>query len=104
MARRLTATEQQIVRVGSASYLPEVDNRCPPALLARLGDLSRKVPRRADVADARGELGLADAEVAAKGLRDLVIAVANREWSPSGCHPPPARRGPGPRWTGRARR
>jgi hypothetical protein len=87
VARRLTATEQQITRVGSDKYLPEVANRCSPALLARIGDSSQKVPRRVDVAAARAELGLADAEIAAKGLRDLIIDVANREWSPSGVTP-----------------
>jgi hypothetical protein len=87
VARQLTATEQEITRVGSDKYLPEIGNRCPPALLARLGDPSQKIPRRADLADARRELGLTDAETAAKGLRDLVIDVANREWSPAGVTP-----------------
>jgi hypothetical protein len=83
VARRLTATEREITRVGSDKYLPEIANRCPGGLLARLSDSSQKVPRRADVAEARLELGLADAETAASGLRALIIDVANREWSPA---------------------
>ncbi|HEX3966193.1 MAG TPA: hypothetical protein VHZ03_57715 [Trebonia sp.] len=84
VARRLTATEGELVRVGSDKYLPEVANRCPPALLAKLASPPQKLPRRADTAAVRGELGLADADGAAGGLRDLILDVANREWSPAG--------------------
>jgi hypothetical protein len=84
VARRLAATEGELVRVGSDKYLPEVANRCPPALLARLASPPQKLPRRADIAAARGELGLADAEAATGALRDLILDVANREWSPVG--------------------
>ena len=84
MARRLTATEGEVTRVGSDKYLAEIANRCPPGLLARLSDSSQKVPRRANAADARRELGLADAEAAGNALRALIIDVANREWSPVG--------------------
>jgi hypothetical protein len=84
VARRLTATEGELKRAGSAKYLPEVANRCPPALLARLANPPQKLPRRADIAGARGELGLAEAMAAAGGLRNLILDVANREWSPVG--------------------
>jgi hypothetical protein len=84
VARRLSATEGELARVGSGKYLPEVANRCPPALLARLASPPQKLPRRADIAQARGELGLAEAEAAAAALRDLILDVANREWSPVG--------------------
>jgi hypothetical protein len=87
VARRLTATEREVSRVGSEKYLPEIANCCPSALLARLDGPLPKVPRRADVAEARRELGLADAVAAAKALRDLIIDVANREWSPVGVSP-----------------
>jgi hypothetical protein len=87
VTRRLTATERAITRVGSDKYLPEVANRCPPGLLGRLADPPQKVPRRADVTEVRQELGLADAEASAKALRDLIIDVANREWSPAGVTP-----------------
>jgi hypothetical protein len=82
VAKRLTVTERQVTRQGSASYLPEVEERCPAALLARLADAPRRVPRSAAVAEARRELGLADVVTAAQALADLVLAVANREWSP----------------------
>ncbi len=84
VARRLTATEGELARVGSDKYLPEVVNRCPPALLARLANPPQKPPRRADIADMRAELGLVEAEAAAESLRGLVLDVANREWSPAG--------------------
>jgi hypothetical protein len=82
-AKRLTATERQITRHGSASYLPEVENRCPSSLLARLADPTQRVPRHAAVAEARRELGLDTATRAAQALKDLIIAVANQEWSPT---------------------
>jgi hypothetical protein len=83
VAKRLTATERQITRYGSKSYLPEVESCCPPSLLARLADAPQRVPRHASIADARSELGLDDAKAAAQALQDLALAVANREWSPA---------------------
>jgi hypothetical protein len=83
MAKRMIATERQITRRGSASYLPEVDKSCPPSLLAQFADAPQRVPRRAAVAEARRELGLHDAQAAAQALKDLILDVANREWSPA---------------------
>ena len=83
VAKRLTATERQVARHGSASYLPEVGKRCPSTLLTWLADAPRRAPRHAGVAEARRELGLDDAKAAAQALTDLILAVANREWSPS---------------------
>ncbi len=83
VAKRLTATERQVTRHGSASYLPEVGKLCPPALLAQLADAPQRVPRHTAVTQARRELGLDDAKAAAQALTDLVLAVANREWSPA---------------------
>jgi len=83
VAKRLTVTERQIARHGSASYLPEVEIRCPSSLLARLGDATRRVPRHGAVAEVRGELGLDAAARAALALKDLILAVANQEWSPT---------------------
>jgi hypothetical protein len=83
VARRLTQTEREVQRRGSASYLPEVEQRCPAALIARLGSPPPKPPRKADMAQARGELGLDGAVAAARALTDLILTVANREWSPT---------------------
>lgn len=83
LAKRLIETERQVTRHGSASYLPEVDKRCPTTLLARLADSPEKAPRFRTVADARNELGLDDAAAAAQALVDLILFVANREWSPA---------------------
>lgn len=87
VAKRLTATERQVTRYGSASYLPEVEKWCQSALLARLADAPQRVPRHAAVAEARRELGLDDAKTTAQALKDLVLAVANREWSPDSVTP-----------------
>ena len=86
-AKRLTATERLVARRGSASYLPEVEKRCPSTLLARLADASQRVPRHMAADQARRELGLVEAAAAALALRDLLLAVANREWSPAGVTP-----------------
>jgi hypothetical protein len=83
VARRLTMTERQAGRRGSASYVPDVEQLCPPTLLARLTDPAPKLPR-GPVAETRHVLGLDEAETAARELTDLVLDVANREWSPSG--------------------
>jgi hypothetical protein len=82
VVRRLTLTERELKRRGSASYLAEVEERCPPALLARLAAPPDRLPRLA-AADARHEMGLDDAIRAAGALEGLVLAVANREWSPA---------------------
>ncbi len=81
--KRLTATERQIARHGSRSYLAEVDKCCPPPLLGQLAGASQRVPRHATVAQARRELGLEAARAAAQALKDLILAVANQEWSPA---------------------
>ncbi len=80
--RRLTATEKAVRRRGSASYLPEADTCCPPQLLAMLASPPRKFTR-SPVADARRDLGLAQATDAAQALQGLVLGVANHEWSPA---------------------
>ena len=82
VTQRLTLTERELKRLGSASYLHEVEQRCPPSLLGRLTDPPSRLPRRA-TAEARNELGLDAAVQAATGLEELVLAVANREWSPA---------------------
>ena len=78
VVRRLALTERELKRLGSASYLPEAGQRCPASLLARLADPPR---RHAGGGDGRRELGLDEAAQAANGLADLVLFVANREWS-----------------------
>jgi hypothetical protein len=78
VVRRLALTERELKRLGSASFLPEVEQRCPAALLARLADPPR---RHAGGGDGRRELRLDEAVRAANGLADLVLLVANREWS-----------------------
>lgn len=77
---RLAATERLVMRRGSAAYLPDIDQLCPAGLLHRLGSPSQRPPRRAS-AQVRQELGLTDASQAAQALTDLIIEVANREWS-----------------------
>jgi hypothetical protein len=79
--RRLTLTERELKRHGSASYLPEVEQRCPSSLLGRLADPPQRPPRHASGGELRRELGLDEAANAANALADLVITVANREWS-----------------------
>jgi hypothetical protein len=80
VARRLALTERELKRGGSASYLPEVEQRCPASLLARLADPPR---RHAGGGDGQRELGLDEAAQAADRLADLVLTAANREWSPA---------------------
>jgi hypothetical protein len=82
VGERLIATEGGVGRKGSASYRPEVEARCPAAFLASLVTPPPKVPRRGGVAEARHQLGLDGAVRAASALTDLIISVANREWSP----------------------
>ena len=82
VGERLIATEREVGRVGSAAYRPQVEARCPSGLLAVLA-APQKVPRRASAAQVRRELGLEGAVTAARGLADLIVGVANREWSPS---------------------
>ena len=82
VARRLTLTERELKRRGSASYLKDVVERCPQPLLDQLANPPQRLPRRAGAAEARHELGLDAAMRAAKALEDLIVAVANREWSP----------------------
>jgi hypothetical protein len=86
VTRRLTLTERELKRLGSASYLHEVEERCSSSLLGRLADPPQRLPRRVD-AEARDELGLDDALRAADALEKLVVAVANREWSPAVAFP-----------------
>jgi hypothetical protein len=87
VARRLTETERQVARRGSASYLAEVERYCSPTLLMRLADAPQRAPRHASVEEARRELGLDEAQAARQALTDLVLTVANREWSPTGVTP-----------------
>ena len=86
VARRLTLTERELKRHGSASYLPEVGQRCPPPLLERLADPPQRLPRRTG-AEVRHELGLDEATRAATALTDLVMTVASKEWSPAAATP-----------------
>ena len=86
VARRLTLTERELKRHGSASYLPEVGQRCPPPLLERLADPPQRLPRRTG-AEVRHELGLDEATRAAAALTDLVMTVASKEWSPAAATP-----------------
>ena len=79
--RRLTLTERELKRRGSAHYLHDVDDRCPPPLLDLLADPPHRLRRRARGAEAQHKLGLDEALRAAKALEDLVVTVANREWS-----------------------
>jgi hypothetical protein len=81
VARRLTLTERELKRRGSASYLQDVDDRCPPPLLDLLADPPHNLPRRTKGTQARHKLGLDDALRATMALEDLVVTVANREWS-----------------------
>ena len=83
VGERLIATEHGAGRIGSASYRPEVEARCPSAFLASLAGSPPKVPRRGGSAGARHQLGLAGAAASATALTDLIISVANREWSPA---------------------
>ncbi len=78
VARQLALTERELKRLGSASYLPEAEQRCPASLLARLANPPR---RPASGGDGRRALGLDEAAQAANGLTGLVLAVADREWS-----------------------
>jgi hypothetical protein len=80
---RLIATEREVGRKGSAAYRPEVEVCCPSAFLTDLMSSPQKVPRRGGHAEARHELGLDRAVAAARALADLMVSVANREWSPS---------------------
>jgi hypothetical protein len=83
VARRLKLTGRELERRGSASYAQQVDQKCPPPLLDRLSSPPERLPRRGG-AQARRDLGLDDAVRAARELEDLIVAVANREWSPVG--------------------
>lgn len=82
VSARLAQTEPAVRHLGSAAYLPELERACPASLLARLSDPPQRPPRQASAA-ARRALGLDDAEQAARALVGLVVAVANREWSPA---------------------
>jgi hypothetical protein len=84
VGERLIATEREVGRKGSAAYLREVAVCCPATLLADLTSSdSYKLSRRPGHAEARRELGLEQAVVAAGALADLIVGVANREWSPA---------------------
>lgn len=80
---RLIATERVVGRKGSAAYRPEVEARCPEAFVADLKSGPQKLLRRGGLAEARHELGLDGAATAARALADLIVGVANREWSPA---------------------
>jgi hypothetical protein len=84
VARRLARTEREIRRHGSGSYLQEVDKVCPPGLLERIVQQNPRTSLRAvGAAEARKVLGIDDAKQSAQALVDLLIRVANREWSPA---------------------
>jgi hypothetical protein len=82
LTKRLTATERAVRHRGSASYLPETDKCCPPPLLAMLAEPPQRFTRQ-PTADARRDLGLVQAADAAQALSELILTVANREWSPA---------------------
>ncbi|HEX4833416.1 MAG TPA: hypothetical protein VH478_20255, partial [Trebonia sp.] len=83
VGERLIATEREMGRRGSAAYRPEVEARCPAAFLAGLAAPAQRVPARGGPGAARREMGLEGAVTAAGALVDLVLDVANREWSPA---------------------
>ena len=84
VARRLGWTEREVARRGSETYLSEVDKACPPGLLERILDQSLTSSLRGvGVAEARKVLGIDDAKGSAQALADLLVHVANREWSPA---------------------
>jgi hypothetical protein len=83
VGERLIATERETGRKGSAAYRPEVEARCPAAFLAGLTSPAQKLPRRGGLREARHDLGLDGAATAARALADLIVGVANREWSPA---------------------
>jgi hypothetical protein len=82
IARRLTLTERELKRRGSAHYLNDVVEHCPQPLLDQLANPPQRLPRRSGAAETRDDLGLGAARRAAKALEDLIVRVANREWSP----------------------
>lgn len=82
VGERLVATEREVERRGSGEYRQEVAARCPPEYIENLSVGSRKLPRRGGTAEARRELGLDEAVKCAGDLIDLIVGVANREWSP----------------------
>lgn len=83
VSKRLTLTERELKHSGSGSYLPAVDERCPPSLIGRLSAPGGRSSRRRD-ADGRPEQDLTEAAAAASGLDNLIVTVASREWSPVG--------------------
>jgi hypothetical protein len=85
VSRRLTLTERELKRRGSASYLAEVEKRCPSQLLARLADPPQRTPRQAGHDELRSDLERA--AKAAAALTDLVLTVADREWSSAAAAP-----------------
>jgi hypothetical protein len=82
VGERLIATEREVERRGSAEYRQEVEARCPSAYIESLTVGSRKPPRRGGTAEARRELRLDEAVKSAGDLTELIVSVANREWSP----------------------
>lgn len=83
LVERLQATERGLERTGSARYLPEVERRCPQQLLSWLADPPQRLSRAPAGDEAAGDLSLDHARRAANALRELVLTVANREWSPA---------------------
>jgi hypothetical protein len=81
---RLVKTGREVRRRGSASFLPEVEQACPAALLEYLAaPLPRRALRTANATAAREALGVNAAAQASRALVDLLARVANREWSPA---------------------
>lgn len=88
VAKRLARTEREVARHGSGSYLPEVDKACPSGLLDRIVDqIPRSSLRGMGAAEAGKVLGIDDAKRSAQALVDLLIHVANKEWSPAAPDP-----------------
>jgi len=83
VGERLIETEREVERRGSAEYRQEVETRCPSPYIESLTSSSRKPTRRGGAAEARRELKLDEAVRRAGDLTELIISVANREWSPA---------------------
>jgi hypothetical protein len=83
VSRRLTLTERELKHRGSASYLTEVEERCPQELIDRLASPAERTGRRGS-AETRSEQDLGEAARAASELESLILTVASREWSPAG--------------------
>lgn len=82
VSKRLTLTERELKHSGSASHLPEVDKCCPQSLVDRLSAPPAR-PSRRKGAETGPAKDLGQAAKAARALEELIVSVANREWSPA---------------------